>query len=211
MGALKRSQVAMKKTNGKIQQPRAVATKAPILAVRSKKTQDVGGVCDTLALHLLENAKWRTEFLPTLYHPLYVSENPFKDFRKGSDKFLSTLQSIFNLVFPNIIYKVSHRDAITTTAVKRVMTRRSLIASGIFKKAEELFSSSEFAGNPQKIVSHVHFVLKSNGSLYYAQPTPADCLAKKDEFKYIKPRGYLQSEFVIAPTIWVANEGRSLY
>ena len=113
MGALKRGQVATKKTNGKVQQPRAVTTEAPILAVHSKKTQDVRGLCDTL--HLLENVRWRTEFLPTLYYALYVSEGPFKDFRKGSDKFLLTLQSIFNLVFPNIIYKVSHQDAIATT------------------------------------------------------------------------------------------------
>jgi hypothetical protein len=71
------------------------------------------GVLDP-SQQLIEGAKWRNEFLPTLYHALYVSESPFKHFRKESDEFLKTLQDVFDIVYPDISYKLSVRDALVT-------------------------------------------------------------------------------------------------
>jgi len=42
------------------------------------------------------------------------------------------------------------------------MTRKSLIAGGIFKAVDDLFQNYEFSENRQKIIAHVHFVLRGN-------------------------------------------------
>lgn len=75
--------------------------------------RNASGVLDP-SQQLIEGAKWRNEFLPTLYHALYVSESPFKHFRKESDEFLNTLQAVFDIVYPDISYKLSVRDALVT-------------------------------------------------------------------------------------------------
>ncbi|KAF9526783.1 hypothetical protein CPB83DRAFT_884650 [Crepidotus variabilis] len=69
-------------------------------------------------------------------------------------------------------------------ASKRLMTRRSLIASEILKTVMNLFSGVEYAGNPTKIVAH---------------PMPAECRVVREHPAYIKPRGFLQSDYVLIP------------
>jgi hypothetical protein len=90
---------------------------APSLAVAEYKLRNgASGVLDQShqSQQLMEGAKWRNEFLPTLYHALYVSESPFKHFRKESDEFLKTVQDVFDIVYPDISYNLSVRDALVT-------------------------------------------------------------------------------------------------
>lgn len=50
-------------------------------------------------------AEWTTRFLPTLYHCLFASEDPFSLFSKGPD-LVNTVQKVLNLIYPGHNYKV---------------------------------------------------------------------------------------------------------
>jgi hypothetical protein len=65
------------------------------------------------------------------------------------------------------------------------MTRKSLIAGGILKAVDNLFQNYEFSENRQKIIAHVHFVLRGNGAMNYAEPTPIDCVFLRGHPAYI--------------------------
>ena len=56
--------------------------------------------------------KWRGTFLPTLYDKFFASDQPFDGFHKGSDHFITLLQTIVKEVFPDINYKVTSSDSI---------------------------------------------------------------------------------------------------
>jgi hypothetical protein len=47
---------------------------------------------------------WTQTLLPTLTHALFVSKNPFQDFKSSSPVFLATFQRVFKLVYPNVMY-----------------------------------------------------------------------------------------------------------
>jgi hypothetical protein len=59
-------------------------------------------------------ADWVTRFLPTLYHVLFCSENPFHDFSKGST-FADTVQKVLDVVHPGNTYIVTTQCKIYTT------------------------------------------------------------------------------------------------
>jgi len=56
--------------------------------------------------------KWRETFFPTLYDKFFVSDQPFDDFFRGSDQFITLLQTIVEEVYPNMHYEVISTDSI---------------------------------------------------------------------------------------------------
>jgi hypothetical protein len=54
--------------------------------------------------------RWRTTFLPTLHHALFISQNPFLHFRLESSEFLPIIQQVFNVSFPDIQYTLHNVD-----------------------------------------------------------------------------------------------------
>lgn len=54
--------------------------------------------------------QWSEIFLPSLSQALYVARNPFDDFKKDSPQFIKTVQDIFALSHPEIIYKFRAKD-----------------------------------------------------------------------------------------------------
>jgi len=50
--------------------------------------------------------KWTNVFLPTLTHALFISKQPFRDFRPSSPIFVATIRQIFGLVYPSITYHI---------------------------------------------------------------------------------------------------------
>lgn len=55
---------------------------------------------------------WRNKFLPTLYDKFFTSDEPFAQFYKASDTFITLLQEIVDEVFPNTSYKANTSDAL---------------------------------------------------------------------------------------------------
>ncbi|KAF8263936.1 hypothetical protein EI94DRAFT_1806494 [Lactarius quietus] len=66
-----------------------------------------------IAKKCLKDYCWTNVFLPTLSHVLYVSEQPFKDWAWSSDTLCKTVQAVFDISFPNILYMVTQQDCIT--------------------------------------------------------------------------------------------------
>ena len=64
--------------------------------------------------------KWKITFLSTLTHTLYISERPFDHFRICSSEFLETVQTVFDLVFPEIVYQLSVNDAVVKMVISIV-------------------------------------------------------------------------------------------
>ena len=58
------------------------------------------------------HGKWRDTFLPTLYDKFFSSNQPFDGFNKGSDQFITILQSIIKEVYPDVDYELTPADSI---------------------------------------------------------------------------------------------------
>ena len=56
--------------------------------------------------------KWTKEFLPTLTHALYISKDPFEQFRSSSPTFIATVEMIFRLVYRNAEYDITDGDVL---------------------------------------------------------------------------------------------------
>lgn len=47
---------------------------------------------------------WTAAFMPSLSQALYISINPFSDFKHELDTFLMVVQQVFDISFPHIQY-----------------------------------------------------------------------------------------------------------
>jgi hypothetical protein len=54
--------------------------------------------------------KWGKTFLPTLTHALFTSKGPFEEFRPSSPAFVATIQEIFRLVYPHVVYDITESN-----------------------------------------------------------------------------------------------------
>jgi hypothetical protein len=72
-----------------------------------------------------QDQTWQNIFLPTLYAKFFTSHNPFSQFLKGSQEFLSLLQTTIEEVYPDVKYKVTSSDAIHAL-VRFVATQSSV-------------------------------------------------------------------------------------
>ena len=86
--------------------PTARPTKSKPAAVTSETTEQ-------MVDNLLYDYRWKRIFLPTLTHALYISREPFVDWKIDSPAFLATVQNVFDLSFPNIDVTLSARDKLT--------------------------------------------------------------------------------------------------
>ena len=59
---------------------------------------------------LLWDPRWNNIFLPSLVHALYVSREPFKDFKLKAPEFLKVVQKIFNLSYPEVDLNLKATD-----------------------------------------------------------------------------------------------------
>jgi hypothetical protein len=70
--------------------------------------------CESLEKPLFVMSDWSTRFLPTLYHVLFCSEQPFHEFSKGSS-FATTVQEVLDIVHPGNTYTVTTTTKVYTT------------------------------------------------------------------------------------------------
>jgi len=60
----------------------------------------------------IEEPAWKKIFLPTLYHVLFISEQPFLDFQLESSSFLKIVQDVFDLAYPNDTVALQMTDGV---------------------------------------------------------------------------------------------------
>lgn len=78
----------------------------------------------------LKDPRWKEHFLPSLFHALYISREPFLDWTPDSPKFLVSAQKAFDIAFPNVDYALSTKDPIITT-VRQTFLNITLVGSNV--------------------------------------------------------------------------------
>lgn len=97
----------------KVQKPKndSIPVKTAV-AVRVKPKRLNGNNVRMSDLPDFAEEKWRDTFLPTLYDKFFTSDQPFNNFYKGTDEFVTLLQAVVEEVYPDIEYKVTSSDSI---------------------------------------------------------------------------------------------------
>ncbi|KAH9980445.1 hypothetical protein BJV74DRAFT_887849 [Russula compacta] len=148
------------------------------------------GVDHPTAAKFLHDPHWANVFIPTITHALYISQEPCLNFASESPMFLTTVQKIFNLSFPNVDLVLASDDPLVVT---------SKLASGILEAITKFFNCDMFINQPEKIRDHIHWAIKGDGPAYYKTPTPKNSNIARDDPCYQAPDSFLQSQF-IAPS-----------
>ncbi|KAK7043334.1 hypothetical protein R3P38DRAFT_3389337 [Favolaschia claudopus] len=159
---------------------------------------------------------WTPVFLPVLYNAFYLSVDPMtvgfvgNDAKNPGKDAAAFIQSVLDEVYPGNTWVVKWGDAVCSKAVSRIGDRRSAIS-----KAAALIVQREFEGEKYyraldipipgahvrdtvAIAVDAHDAIRSNGSAFYKTPTPtAVSKLKREDPRYIKPTGYLESKIII--------------
>ncbi|KAH9953734.1 hypothetical protein BJV74DRAFT_891889 [Russula compacta] len=110
--------------------------------------------------------------------------------------FLTTVQKIFNLSFPNVDLVLASDDPLVITAYKRINSQKSKLVSRILEAITKFFNCDMFINQPEKIQDHIHWAIKGDGPAYYKTPTLKNSNIAGDDPCYQAPDGFLQSQFI---------------
>lgn len=62
--------------------------------------------------YLMKDKRWKEVFIPTITHAFFISDEPFKRFKRESVEFLKTVQEVFDVSFLDIAYTLNLRDGL---------------------------------------------------------------------------------------------------
>lgn len=139
-------------------------------------------------------AEWTTRFLPTLYHCLFASDDPFSLFSKGPD-LVNTVQKVLNLVYPGTKYKVVWGSKLCQLAYDRLCDKRSIIGRKSINVIKAFFAQAEYHRNPTAIGRYVRWATRQDGPALWEGPSPPQYTEEDPGYK--PPRGLFQSKFII--------------
>ncbi|KAH9956941.1 hypothetical protein BJV74DRAFT_891454 [Russula compacta] len=130
------------------------------------------GMDHPTAAKFLHDLCWVNVFILTITHALYISWEPFLNFASESPMFLTTVQKIFNLSFPNVDLVLASDDPLVVTVwIFHHIFQKSKLASGILEAITKFFNCDMFINQPEKIQDHIHWAIKGDGPAYYKTPT----------------------------------------
>jgi hypothetical protein len=148
-----------------------------------------------------KNETWRKTFLPTLYNKFFASSNPFSQFAKGSNQFISLLQCIIAEVYPNVKYKVSAADAIhglvsfplgsllhsqadlpLSQAYNRVNEKRSTVGSNAVKVIKNHISTLD---GTKAVRDWLLWASRGDGPLFFKNPVAPDAPLDRKHPNYV--------------------------
>ncbi len=69
--------------------------------------------------------KWTKVFLPTLAHALFISKQPFQEFKPSSPIFVATVQQIFGHVYSRATYNVKEGEVLVEEVSRKSLLRPS--------------------------------------------------------------------------------------
>jgi len=78
----------------------------------------------------MKDKRWKSTFLPSLTHKLFIAAQAFVDFKADSQVFLQTVQEVFDVSYPNIEYRLEQSDKLVTTV--RISMLRMLLVFMLF-------------------------------------------------------------------------------
>ncbi|KAJ2911977.1 hypothetical protein MD484_g8441, partial [Candolleomyces efflorescens] len=138
---------------------------------------------DDLPDFATRDGRWKNKFLPALYETLYMSPRPFAGFVLASSEFIELLQKLVSQVYPEVTYTVHHREEpIHLVAYNRINERRGAIAASAVQEVKDhvkSFGVGEFA--LEQAEDWLVWARRAMGPLYWADPTPAWCIAGAQE------------------------------
>jgi hypothetical protein len=84
------------------------------------------------------SSDWAKKFISSITHALFVSLEPFKDYKVSSPVFIATLQEVFSSVYPNISHKITSSDVIAIVVCKQL--KRSFLRhmTGLLQRSPRL-------------------------------------------------------------------------
>ncbi|TFK19710.1 hypothetical protein FA15DRAFT_659671 [Coprinopsis marcescibilis] len=139
----------------------------------------------------LANNRWKGKFLPTLYHALYTSREPFKGFVVSTPRFNEMVQNVINMVYPEAQYTAKLiGDPIHLLAHSRIIERRGGIAQDAVKLLADHIATFRSLSEAHNWLTWAQTVY---GPLFFREPLPAYLTNNA-----MKPGGRLQSPFIIA-------------
>ncbi|TFK24546.1 hypothetical protein FA15DRAFT_655858 [Coprinopsis marcescibilis] len=151
---------------------------------------------DQLPQFVLNNNRWTTNFLPTIFHTLFTSPEPFKGFVSKTPKLQEKVQRAVNRVYPEVTFTVQlEDDAILQMACNRLNEKKSAIAMEAVKLIKNhlaTFRSLSEAAN------WLVWAQSFYGPLYWQNPTPAHMPQDPQYSRFVWPTGRLKSPFIIA-------------
>ncbi|TFK17358.1 hypothetical protein FA15DRAFT_710890 [Coprinopsis marcescibilis] len=166
-----------------------------IAAVGSKLPVPGNTRSDQLPPFVYVDNAWKARFLPTLTHVLFTSEEPFKGFASGTPKLREHLQLVVNAVYPDSDYRVQLAgDTVHNMACNRISDRRGNIGQEALKAIIKHLMTFR---DPEEASKWLSWARRVHGLLYFETPTPIDHKKKPGEEGFQRPRGRLQSPFII--------------
>ncbi|EDR12027.1 uncharacterized protein LACBIDRAFT_314143 [Laccaria bicolor S238N-H82] len=139
-------------------------------------------------------AEWTTRFLPTLYHCLFASDDPFGPFSKGPN-LVNTIQNVLNLLYPGNNYKVMCGSKLCQLAYDQLCDKCSIIGRNSLKVIKAFFAQAEYDRNPTAIGRYIRWATREDGPALWE--VPSFLQYTEDDPGYMPPRGLFQSQFII--------------
>lgn len=142
---------------------------------------------------------WTQTFLPTLTHALFISEDPFQEFKSSSPAFIVIVQQISRLVYPDapddisvLVEEVSRVyigvgvDSIELQqAAQRLTTKKSKIACAVMEEVKHFFKQERYLSHPDQIGHYAKWALRPDGPAFHETPTPITCKVDRSHKQYI--------------------------
>ena len=146
---------------------------------------------------------WKSTFIPTLTHAIFISKEPFVDFKITSLEFLKICQDVLDGVYPHVKHQLSPGDDIfvvislssdsftklsthtTSQACERMTVRKSKLATFIMDKVTAFFKGKLYKNHPERIKQYVQWALMPDGPAFYKYPTPQDFVGDRNGPDYI--------------------------
>lgn len=175
----------------------AHALSASITDTHSNDTPTTAGKTRKTHLPQFVNVgnRWEDVCLPSLYAVVWVSQNPFADFKINTATLQGRVQRVIDTVYTNVDYSLHEQDPILLLAHKRILSKRGEIASVavdlLVKEVKSLSSATQAA-------HWLDWSQRLTGPLYFEHPTPASCRVSWDHPAFKPPRGRMKSPILVA-------------
>ncbi|KAJ3529106.1 hypothetical protein NMY22_g9136 [Coprinellus aureogranulatus] len=139
---------------------------------------------------------WRSVYLPILYTLLYQSLDPFEEFALRTESLVTYCQEALSMAYPNTIWKVSMpHDPIYLISYNRTTSRRNGIAKDALVLISNHLKSFKAIDDASSWLRWARQLRR--GPLFFREPVPMSCQARRGDSDYIEPGGRLRSKFVI--------------
>ncbi|KAF8059057.1 hypothetical protein FPV67DRAFT_1521078, partial [Lyophyllum atratum] len=172
---------------------KTVKKEPSIISVSSTTDDDA----DQLELPTFIRTKWETEFLPTLYHRFFASEQPFAILTKGSPELMDAINETLDAVTPKHSYVVKEGSKMYETAYAYLGEKVSKLGSRALSIVNAHFEKDEYTRDPAARKAYLSWAMRADGPAIWGIPTPQTCNLKKGDDGYMAPDDIFEAYFVV--------------